>query len=569
MLTGRHFPYITIELYQNDQVVSSGTAVHLPLKPVTSSSTTFFGKLIAIARTLDIRNLSIFKRFTFQPLEPGNYLVKVFKENPLFRTTRQFIGYATVNLTHNETIHITCTQEGSARVTLIDQHGNGIQGATVLLEDGSVIIAENLTDQQGKAFLTAPCGIAKEYTMQVLYKGFLVDNEQMPFHSIRATIPLKKSLQTNLYDWTFILIDTWGLPPGVDITLQLSSDEMVQPAILYAIQETPGDYSYSGLLPAMYHLQMQYKVFSIEDNITIPTPETSFVFPAVFPITLHVVDSRGLPLTDASITINRSGKTATLELNKSLNQISLPPGDYTITVLSHTDIVGRRPFLVSGERTVDLVTTQDPFFPVLIIIFIAVSGTILSVYSAMKKDLVLLLSLLTVCLSIVACVLPWWSLSGGTPQVTTSTTFYLVPPQFVTMTRTASVLTGELAYAPELFTTIMSLIPVIIAGGCILSIASLVLRRVSKKKVHLVFLLGAILLFGGCLTAFSFAMTTYSQAGVGSLIGAGTVGISVPGITTPLPVPCHWGPAEGFIVFIVAMVVLFTALLVSIIQKKK
>lgn len=569
VLTEHHFPYITIELYKNDQVMSSGTAVHLPSKPVTNSSATFFGKLIAVARTLDVRHLSIFKRAMFQSLEPGHYLVKVFKENPFFRITRQFIGYATVDLTYNKTINIYCTHEGSEQVILKDQHGNGIQGATVSFNDGSTVIVGNLTDQQGTALLTAPCGITKVYTMQILYNGFLVDNEYVPFHAIRAIVPLKRSLQLDQYDWTFTLIDTWGLPPGVEITPRLSSNDMKQPTPLNASEQEPGVFTYTQLLHAKYRLQMQYKSFSIEQNITIPAPETSVVFPATFPVTFHVVDTHGLTLTDAIITINRSGKTAKLTVQSPSTLTSLPPGDYTIAVFFHNNVIGRRPLTVSGERTVNLVTTQDPLFPALIIVIIIISGMILTTYSAMKKDLVMFFLVLAVCLVVIACVLPWWSLRGNSADVTTSSIFYLAPPQFVTMTKTASVLSGELSYAPELFTTIMSMIPVIIASSCILCVATIVFQQINKKRAHFVFLVGAILLFGGCLAAFSFAMMTYSQAGVGSFLGAGIVEVPVPGISNPLPIQCHWGPAEGFIVFIGAFIVLLVALLLSVIQKKK
>jgi hypothetical protein len=569
VLTGRNFPFITVELYQNDQVVSSGTAVRLPMKPFTGSSATFFGRLVAAARAFDVRNLSVFKKFQFQSLEPGRYLVKVFKENTFFRTDRRYIGYATVDLEHNEMIQVSCTREGSGRVILTDQHGNGLQGALVSLRANDIVIAENMTDQQGTAHLTAPCGITKEYTLQVLYKGFVVESERVPFHVIRTVIPLVKSLQIEQYDWTFTLVDNWGLPPAIEITPRLSSDDMKQPTLLPATQQEPGVYTYTGLLPALYHLQLQYKSFSIEENVTIPASEASFVFPAAFPITFHVLDSHGLDLNDATITINRSGKTAELIHNSSSTQTSLPPGDYTISVVSNNVVIGRRPLTISGERTIDLVTTQGPLFPLVIIIIIIALGGMLFIYSIKKKDPILLLSLLAVCLAVVACVLPWWSLAGRSSEANTSSVLYLVPPQLVTITRTASVVTGELAYAPDLFITVMAVIPAVIAFGCLLCFASLAFKRIDKKRIQLLLILAGILLFVGSLTAFSFAITTYSQAGVGSFLGEGTVDVSVPGINTPVPILCHWGPAEGFIVFIVTIIILLAALLLSIIQKKR
>jgi hypothetical protein len=344
---------------------------------------------------------------------------------------------------------------------------------------------------------------------------------------------------------------------------------MRQTAVLSATQQEPGLYTYTGLLPATYHLQIQYKSFGIEPSVTIPSESKSFVFPATFAITFHVSDAHGLELTDSTITINRSGKTATLIQNSSSTLTTLPPGDYSVSVVSHGNIVGKRPLTITGERTVDLITTQEPLFPFLIIIIIITSGVILLIYSIIKKDLVLLFSLLTVCLVVAACVLPWWSLAGNSSEVSTSSVFYLTPLRLVTTTKTSSVLTGELAYVPDIFITIISLIPVVIVIGCFLCFASLAFRRFNKKKMQLLSILGAIILFGGCAITFSLAMTTYSQGGVGSFIGDGAVEVSVPGINAPISIQCHWGPAEGFIVFIGAIVVLLAVLLLLINKKKK
>jgi hypothetical protein len=569
VLTGRNFPFITCELYQDDKIFSSGTAVRLPVKPFSGSPATFFGRLVAVVHSLDVRNLSLRKKFQFPSLEPGQYLVKVFKENPLFRANRQYIGYATINLQHNQTTNVLCTREGYGRVFLTDQHGTGIHGAMVALSENNVVVAENRTDQQGTARLTAPCGMTKEYTLQISYKGFVIDSEQIPFRTIRTFLPFSKKLQIDQYDWTFALVDTWGLPLAVDVTPQLSSDEMRQTAVLSATQQEPGLYTYTGLLPATYYLQIQYKSFGIEPSVTIPSESKSFVFPAAFAITFHVSDSHGLELTDTTITINRSGKTATLIQNSSSTLATLPPGDYSISVVSHGNIVGKRPLTVTGERTVDLITTQEPLFPFLIIIIIIALGVILSIYSIIKKDLVLLFTLLSVLFAVTACMLPWWSLAGNSSDVSTSSVFYLAPLRFVTTTKAPSVITGELAYVPDLFVTVISLIPAVIAVGCFLCFASLAFRRINKKKMQLLSVLGAILLFGGSLMTFSLAMTTYSQGGVGSFIGDGAVEVSVPGINSPLQIQCHWGPAEGFILFVLAVIVLLSVLLTIVVKKKK
>jgi hypothetical protein len=568
LLTGRKFPFITVELYKNDEQLSSGTAGRLPLGQLPSSSTTLFGKLVAAAHLFDLRNLSVFKEIQFRHLEPGDYLVKVFKDNPFLGSDHRFIGYTTVTLEGNETVHVRCGRQGYGDVLLTDQEGNTIQGAMVMLCDGTNVIAQNITDQQGSARLVAPCGLAKKYTLQVFNKGFLVDSEPVSFHLLRTILPFHKSLQTDEYDWRFTLVDTWGLPPSVNITAQLSSRAMAQPTMLSATQHGPDIYTYAHLPPAVYRLQLQYKAFRVEQNITIPAAETSYVFPAMFPVTFQIVDARGLEVSDATVQIDRSGKTEMHALSSSSVVAFLPPGDYAVSVIASNQVISKRPVPVSSERTVELITTQQPLFPLLIVIAVIILGILGSVYSTMKKDLVMLLVSLAACLAVSACMLPWWSLGGSTSDVTTSSTLYLAPPAFVTMTKTPSVLTGELPYLPDMFTTVLLLILVMIVLGCLLGGLGLMLHRRRKQTLGLVSILGAVLLFVCALALFLLAMTMYAQVSVGSILGAGAIGVSIPCVNEQSLVPCHWGPAAGFIIFVLG-IILLSAALIHLVRKNR
>jgi len=567
LLTGRKFPYITVELYKDDERLSSGTAGRLPLGQFSISSTTLFGKLVAAAHLIDLRNLSFFKKIKFRYLEPGNYLVKVFMDNPFLRAGRLYIGYTIVTVQNNATVHIPCTRQGSGDVLLTDQEGNKIQGALVTLCDGTNVIAQNMTDEEGTAHLHAPVGLTKKYTLQVFNQGFLIDSEQVSFHLLRTLFPFHTSLQTDEYMWGFTLVDTWGLPPAVNITPQLSSSEMVQPIMLLAAQQGQGSYSYAHLPPAQYRLQLQYKSFRLEKNITIPASETSYVFPATFPVTFQIIDTRGLGVTDAVLRIDRSGKSETHSLNASSDVASLPPGDYTVSVVSQGEIINRRPVAVSSERTIELITTQDPLFPLIGIISIVVIGAGLVIYGIFKKDLVILLVSFAACLAIIASLLPWWSIAGNTSDLTTSTTLYLAPPAFVTITRTSSVLTGELPYLPDLFITILLVILLLIMVGCLLSGVSFVFQRMQRPRMRLLSVLGAFLVIGCGLVMFLVAMTMYSEVSVGSIQGSGTIGVTVSGVIGQTLVPCQWGFATGFYVYVLAVVLFFTTFILLVIKK--
>ncbi len=569
ILTGRKFPYITVELYKDDERLSAGTAGRLPLGQFSTTSTTLFGKLVAAAHIVNLRNLSFFKKIQFRYLEPGDYLVKVFKDNPFLRPDRQYIGYRPVTITENATVHIPCTRQGSGDILLTDQDGHKILGALVTLSDGTNVIAQNTTDEEGSARLLAPVGITKKYTLQVFNQGFLVDSEPVSFHILRAFIPFHKSLQTDEYAWGFTLVDTWGLPPAVNITPQLSSSAMVQPQVLSAVQKGPGSYVFPRLPPALYNLQMQYKSFRVEHNITIPASEETYEFPATFPVTFHIIDARGLEVVDTALRINRSGKEQTKTLSSPTAFTSLPPGNYDVSVASNDEIISKRPITVSSERTVELITTQQPLFPLIGIIAVIIIGAVLGVYSIIKKDIVLLLMTLAVGCAVIALMLPWWSLTGSTTEVTTSSTLYLAPPAFVTITRTASVLTGDLPYLPDLFLTVLLVILIMTGIGCLLCGLSFLFRRMQKPRMRVVSLLGGLVVVGSCLVIFLVAMTMYSEVSVGSIQGAGTIGVMIPGVSEQPLVPCQWGFGAGFYSYLIVVVLLSASLVLLLLKKKR
>ena len=87
--------------------------------------------------------------------------------------------------------------------------------------------------------------------------------------------------------------------------------------------------------------------------------------------------------------------------------------------------------------------------------------------------------------------------------------------------------------------------------------------------MRLLSLLGAFLVIGCGLVMFLVAMTMYSQVSVGSIMGSGTIGVTIPDVNGPSLVPCHWGPAAGFFVYILVVILLFTALVFSVRKKKQ
>ncbi len=569
-LTGKNFPYITVEVYRDTQLVCAGTAGRLPFREFTDSEgASLKMKLRALIHLVDLRNLSLFKIVRFQQLPAGQYLIKVFKENSRVGQQRHFIGYVTIDLSKDSQIRVFCRPQGSCQVTLVDQDGNGISDAEVqLLRDG-MIITQNKTNAEGITLLTAPCSRKDSYELKILCQGFEVTNESIRLRLNRVLIPLKKSVTLDQYDWMITLVDLWGLSPEIEVTPRLTSTMMNSPTTILPKQNGKDSYQFSDLPAATYHLMIQYKSFVIEKEIKIPSSDETLVFPAEFPISFHIYDSRGTTLDGVTVQINRGGKTQQTMNNGSQTVFSLPPGSYQVKVVSGETIIGQRTLHVVGERTVEMITNQESFIPLISLILAGVLISVGLFLSIRKKNPLNFLLLLTIGLLVVALVFPWWSLQGSTTDFETSSTLYLIPLNLVSLTTTSQDIVGELSYLPDIFPTIMMMIPVLTGIVSLLVGVGLVFKKAQKKSWQLLFSIAALILLIGALVVYIGAMSAFTEVGVGSLIGNGTLDIAIQGQENLTSVLCQWGPGIGFWVYATSGMILTVTLIVQMYQKKK
>jgi hypothetical protein len=568
-LTGRNFAYITVEVYREDELVSSGSAIRIPFNPLSSSEQSSFAqRFIAAVRIFDVRNFSVCKKIDFQQLEAGLYLIKVFRDNSLLGDQRRYIGYTIIDLTKDTKIHTFCRRQGSCLISLVDQEGNGIDGASALLMHDGIVVARNTTSN-GHALLAAPCGFKQQYQLIILYHGFELENESIRFGYMNSLVPLKKSLELHQNEWTLKLMDLWELPLEVVVTPQLSSDAMETPVILFAEPGSKDLYHFIHLVPAEYQLLIQYKSFLVEKEIQIPSNDLTLVFPAMFPITFQVLDSRGMKISDATIQLSRGGKTVDLKSNVSGTVLSVPPGSYGVTVVSQGQIISQRSLHVISDRSVDLFTTQEPVFPLLVIVVVGIIVLIGLAMSIMKKDPFYFLVVLVLGLSVAGIVSPWWTLQGSSSDMQTASVLYLVPLDLVTTTKTSQFIGGELAFFPDIFVTVMTAIPVLTAVCCCLVLLSLVFKGVDKKKSHLFCLACAFFILICSLVLFYVAMSTFTDIGVGSFLGQGIIDVSVQVTGMDTSVFCQWGPGIGFWLYGLSVVVLLSILVLVLIKNKK
>ena len=545
---GKNMSYIYAELYQTESFRSSGTVGRLSLGSISLNMTgkTLREKIRMALGIFDWKNASVFKKIRFPTLDPGTYIVKIFRENPRFATERQFIGVAVVNLTKNTALHILCRPQGSIAVTLKDQENTGVQNARCILQLANTTIAEAMTDANGTARLAAPCYPLKPYHLMVQYQGFLVGEQQVTLNVLRRLIAVKASFSLERYSLLLTVTDTWGLPPAVDLNPTLESSDMAAATLVRGEASPAGAYRFSDLPPASYRLNLGYKAFTLHDNLTVEKDTSLDVtFPGEFPLNVTVFDSFADRLSGGEVSFQRNGTTKSTSIRgDGTVTMSLPPGDYALAVHANNDLIAQQQVQVRGEKTMDVVTDQGSSLHTALG-YLGLALVIgMSVFILWKRGLTSGLKVVAVGVLLIALVSPWWVLHGETSTVSTTTNTLVIPPQIVTLTKTSNATGGEISAVPKEVTMVLGLLSLLVAVACILILVSLVTNLRLRKTTMLVSLLGIVVLLLA-LIVFYYAFSQVTQVGVGSFMGSGTLDVSLPGGTEQLKVPCTWGPSMG------------------------
>ncbi len=570
-VTGRRFPYITVEVYRDSTKFFAGTANRLPIRStmVSSEGSGVKDAVVTVVRLIDFRNLSLFKRCSFEHLEAGRYVIKVFKENPLFGKQRRFIGCTVVDLTKDSSVRLVCQPQGSCVISLVDQQGHNVCDAKVILLKDGLIIAENWTNTDGVALLSAPCNWREPYQLLIHYQGFEVANESVRLRYSRIVVPLKKTIELTQYDWAFTLMDSWGLSPEIDVIPRLTSTAMHTPTVLFPNQTSSDSYRFTNLVAAIYLLQIQYKSFTVEKEIHIPSSDQSIEFPAVYPVSFHVYDSRGMMLDDVIIQLSRREKTLEIPKEESVSPVLLPPGTYGVQVLSKGTVIGKRTVKVLSERSVDLITNQEPIYP-LVVVGLVVAFAVACVLVGLLKRIPeygffgFIISLL-----VISLIFPWWELHAVSSDIDFSSTLFLLPNTLITRASTSQVIAGGLTLLPETFALVMMLI-VLLTGVIIFLCVFILVLYWRKKPQYRSILMGCSLLLCLCVVGlFIGAMSAFTEVGVGSISGQGPLDVFIPGDEAALSLECQWGPGIGFWIQLLSVLLLGCTLVFQLYQKRK
>ncbi|MFW6119907.1 MAG: hypothetical protein ACOC80_03270 [Petrotogales bacterium] len=556
---GKKIPYIYAELYKDSVFKSSGSVSRLPLGSidVDFDGKNIFQKVKTVLGIFDWRNFSFFKKIVFPDLIEGVYLIKIYKENPLFANDRQYIGFTIVELNQHDSIHIYCRPEGTVKLSILDQNENGVENIRFLLENNGVTIAESSSDKNGSAILKAPCFPRKPYTLKIIYQGFLVEEKKVRLVFKNHFIPLKESFLIGRCRLNLKLEDTWGFAPAVEVNPTLSSGEMIDPIHISAEKTDDGKYIFSSLYPSKYTLTMSYKSFDLEEEVSIDKDKSMVLrFDAEFSVEFNIMNSYGMQFEDGGFSLTRWGKTTSTSIEQNGQaMISVPPGEYEIQVFSKSEELAKQNINIKGDKVLDIVTMQESSLHTIVTYL----GLVLAFFSVLfllwKKNVYVGIKLFVLSLIIIALISPWWTLSGDSGATSTVTNTLLVPSKIVTITSSQSFLGGEVSSVPSEFTTVLEMLSMLLMLVGIFIILSLLVKNRFPRLSVIISIAGIITILAVILLFF-YAMSQVTNIGIGSFSGSGNLDISFPGLQESAIINCSWGPGVGFYLGVIAVAAL-------------
>ena len=567
---GKNIPYISAEIYKENKFKSSGTTGRLLLGTIDLDlEGNIFQKIKTVFGMFDWKNATFFNKIKFPDLEPGTYVVKIFRENRFFGKERQYIGYEIVELQSDEKIRIFCRPQGSVKLSIFDQNDKGVENVRFLLNSGDVPIIDSVSDKNGSVILKAPCYPLKPYKLKVIYKGFLVKEKKITLGLRNRIIQLKESFSIEHYKLNLNIKDTWGFAPEVDVNPTLVSNEMIDQVSLSAEKIDDGEYTFSALYPAKYSLNMGYKSFEVDEDVSIDDDQTlDLTFPAEFEIDFDVVNSYGYILSESEISVSRNGKSERKSIDENGKvKLFVPPGKYAIFVYSEGEKIAQQEIDVRGDKEIDILTSQESSIHTIITYFGIILAAFSIIFMLWKRKIYAGLRLLVIVLLIISLISPWWVLNGDDGTTSTTTKTLLVPPKIVTLSSSSDVLGGDISQLPEEVTMVLSLLSLLIVISGLIIFIIIFSKNKFRKTTALLSILSILLLIV-TISIFLYAMSMLTEVGVGSFMGSGDLDTSLPGLSESKVLPSQWGPGIGLFLGLISVIILVIVLLYGRLKKR-
>ena len=314
-------PYVNVELYNQESSFSG----RLGRIPITEDF------------KIDWRNITLFQKYIFKSLKPGTYILKIWLENTLLDDKRELIGVDIIEFKKDTTITIFCKPEGKISINVLDQNQKGIENAEVYLIKKDMVIAQNITNSNGNAIFGAPCGLFEKYKLRVVYKGFLIKEEEIKLGTSTKIIPVKKEYNFDVHDFKVEIKDSKGTGASTDIKINLISDKMQSPKKLEPDKISDGIYSFDNLYPANYNLTIDYNKFKMQKNINIPDSDNILInlydLNALIKDTWNLTPELTLDVSLKSLDFKENAVATLYSKNKGVYSYkNLLPGKYELKI---------------------------------------------------------------------------------------------------------------------------------------------------------------------------------------------------------------------------------------------
>jgi hypothetical protein len=554
---GKRFSYLYAELYNDGSIISSGSLARLPLSEglaLDFDNTTLGEKIKLIIGLFDWRNFSPFKRIRFPDIDPGDYLIKIYKENIRRKTQGQYIGFSTVTVTKDTTIHILARPEGAIQLSVKDDANTGLPHAQCILKYQNTIIAETTTNDQGNAILLAPCYNGKTYTLQIFFQGFLLKHTTIKLRARNQFITVQQTVNTPLHLLDLEIIDTWNLPIAIDVNPRLISSDMERPILITASKKLFGYYQFHQLVPATYLIKLDYKSFKTETtlNLNQDVSETIY-FPAEYTIKLDLYNTYGQPISAGHLQIQRENEEEHHDITTTNITFSVPPADYIMTIEHDGNRISQQPIEIRSDKTLSIISTEGSLTHTFLIILGLIILLIAAIQITRQHSFKPYFSLIFIGLLIISLGSPWWNLTGDNGQTTTSTNTLIYPPKIVTLTSTATIQGGEIAAVPEVLTTVLTILSIFILVTILFFGIKIMISKDRSRLNTLITIL--IFIFLILITLLFFiAMQQITEIGVGTIFGSGELDITLPGGIGTDTINCIWGFSTGYYLIILALI---------------
>jgi hypothetical protein len=567
---GKNISYIYAELYKENNFKSSGVVSRLSLGSIEIDleGKNLLQKIRTIFRIFDWKNFSFFKKVVFPNLEIGTYVVKIFKENPIFGKQRKYIGFGIVDLKKNEILQIYCRPEGKIKLLIQDQNKLGIENIKINLLSDNIIVSDSITDNEGVAIIYAPCLTLKKYTLKIIYDGFLIEEKEIKLNLKNHFIEFTKSFSFELYDVFLSLKDTWDFIPEVEVNPKITSNEMIESMFLFGKKNDKGQYEFLNLLPGKYQLSMSYKSFIYEKEININNDlKLNLEFPAEYPLSLNVYNSYGGILSEGQICISRFNKIKEFEINqKGYASIDVPPGEYKISVVLNDKEIAKQNLELKGEKNINIISSEDSLLHNMMLYLCFILIILAFIIYIWKRNLDKTLKIIAITLIFFSLFSPWWILNGEEALVKTTTKTFLIPQKIITLSSSTNVLGGEISQVPDEVTDVLGILMILLIISCLLIFFSIFTKR-KYRKITIILSILSIILIILTISIFYYTLSQLTEIGIGSFIGGGEIEITIPGSAETKLLNCNWGPGIGF--FLSLAIIIIFAIYLFIIKYQK